>query len=470
MLLRQYVRASGATAAAELVQIATGVLNIWILTAVLGIAEYGVYLLALSLATMPSFFVNSAIERPAYLRLSRLEDFDSSGVALSGAALVGTTVIGLALGLGLWVAAPTLAMAFGLETLSSWLRGMALIPVAFSIRSTVASCLQAQRRVEVAAYGGVALSAVVQSGLYLVIFAVGLGQSAVIAAATLAPAVAALFLLTRLAWRPANPLAVFSRADLAYGVQLSGLRFLSHGEARLDTWLVALVGSAESIALYTVARRLAGALEMGKRALDSMLVPRMGRALAAGDAARSKLRSEVRIARVGGFGASLAGLGLLAIFSEPILELLGGYQAAIPILLILAAAILVETGTGTAGQLVVMSGKASALLLPTALSAATFVVMSLLIGSILGAEGVALGALMAYTLRNSFAVVLAKRYTGVSTLTLSGAMVVALTSGAVALAAVADDGSSAIWLVVGVCGLAAAATAAEGCREWQARP
>lgn len=424
---------------------------IWLVTSMLGQDAFGLLVLAMSLIGVTTFFASAVVERPAFLQLSRLPETGAEPrvARIAGAAFAGSVAIGAAVGAGFWALAPTLAWLFGLPGLAGWLELLVLMPPMSAGWMTLASCLQARRRAELAALGGPALHAWLQLGLTAVAALVWPSPVGVAAALSVAAAVVCLFLARSQELRPCWPGRAFDSGDFAYGRRLALTRTVTHVELSLDLWLVGLLSTGQEIALYALAKRLAMLLKLGKDAMDALLLPRSGRALVAGAETRPGMLRELRLARAVGFAFASSGLLAIAAVGPTLLDWLGGYGDALALVFVLGGAQLVLAGAGSVGEVVAVAGHASPLLRVAAISSTLFLALGAALGSVLGPAGVALAAVVSAALRRTLETRIARRLLGLVLLGwATGASVVLMALGAVWIGLAGGEASLPILAVL----------------------
>lgn len=417
-LFRKYAAAGSAYVTAVGVNAVSSFLTIGLATAMLGAGGFGSMMLALGILTLTTILLGAIVERPAFLDISTLDRTEPGAEArirsVAGAATVGAVVIGAAVSAAAWAFADRIEAAFRVDDLAPWLRALAPVPVALAVWTTQASCLRAQQRVAPAELYGPALQAASRFVLLVIAYALTAptsykgGVAAAVITSTLLPCLPMTLLLVP---RFAGAHRVFGLADFAYGLRTALIRLFSR-ENHLGIWMVGYVGSAEQVALFAVAKQFYETLKIAKFAIDSLLAARIGELLGVPGSA-SALEREMRLARALAFLGCLAGVAPLAVGGPWLFGLFGPYYAAVPIFLLLAAAAMIETSTGSTGHLLILSGQDRPLLYVSVLSMGIFLIGSLAAGSEFAAFGVSVALVAGTLFRNAIEAALAARRLGV---------------------------------------------------------
>jgi O-antigen/teichoic acid export membrane protein len=193
------------------------------------------------------------------------------------------------------------------------------------------------------------------------------------------PAIAVVF------WRFTAPRAVASTLHLAL--------------QRLDILLVAGIAGPVAAATYAVAGRFTALGQLANQAIGNAVQPLLAEQLAAGDpAAAGRL---YRTATGWLVLTSWPFYLLIVNFATFYLGLFGpAYRAAVPVVVVLAAAMLLATSCGMVDMLLAMAGRTSWNLLNVGLALLTMVGLDLLLVPRLGATGAAIGLAAAVAVNN----------------------------------------------------------------------
>jgi O-antigen/teichoic acid export membrane protein len=192
--------------------------------------------------------------------------------------------------------------------------------------------------------------------------------------------------LRREFWRFTGPRAVASVAQLAL--------------QRIDVLLVAALGGLAPAAVYAVAGRFVILIQFANQGISQSVQPRLAEALAVGD---RRTANHLYRTATGWLVLVTWPVTLLVIFFAPLwLRLFGDRYAAegVPVVAVLAAAMLVATGCGMVDMVLAMAGRTSWNLVNVLVALAVTVVLDLLLIPAHGALGAAIGLACAMVVNN----------------------------------------------------------------------
>ena len=157
---------------------------------------------------------------------------------------------------------------------------------------------------------------------------------------------------------------------------------------------VGLTASAEEVAVFNVALRIAFLLGFGISAVEAASMPKIARLHARGE--RRELQAFLAKAAVLRCGVAIVGLIVLVLIGKPLVGLFGpGFEQAYRPMLLLAAAQVSTALLGPSMQLLNISGFQKLGLIVSAVTiAALFIAQSVLV-PLAGTTGAALGVLLA---------------------------------------------------------------------------
>jgi O-antigen/teichoic acid export membrane protein len=168
---------------------------------------------------------------------------------------------------------------------------------------------------------------------------------------------------------------------------------------RVDVLLVAALGGLAPAAVYAVAGRFVVLIQFANQGLSQSVQPRLAEALSTGD--RAAARRLYQIA-TGWLVLVTWPICLLVIaFAPRYLRLFGeGYAAGVPVVLVLASAMLVATGCGMVDMVLAMAGRTSANLGNVLIALAVTIGLDVLLIPRWGALGAAIGLAGAMVINN----------------------------------------------------------------------
>jgi O-antigen/teichoic acid export membrane protein len=192
--------------------------------------------------------------------------------------------------------------------------------------------------------------------------------------------------LRREFWRFTGPRALASVAQLAL--------------QRVDVLLVAAFGGLVPAAVYAVAGRFVILIQFANQGISQSVQPRLAEALAVGD---RRTANHLYQTATGWLVLVTWPVTLLVIFFAPVwLRLFGDRYAAegVPVVAVLAAAMLVATGCGMVDMVLAMAGRTSWNLVNVLIALAVTVVLDLLLIPRYGALGAAIGLACSMVVNN----------------------------------------------------------------------
>jgi O-antigen/teichoic acid export membrane protein len=186
-------------------------------------------------------------------------------------------------------------------------------------------------------------------------------------------------------WRFTGPRAFASVAQLAL--------------QRVDVLLVAALGGLAPAAVYAVAGRFVVLIQFANQGVSQSMQPRLAEALSTGDRATA---NHLYQTATGWLVLVTWPVNLLVILFAPVyLGLFGdAYRAGVPVVVVLAAAMLVATGCGMVDMVLTMAGRTSWNLINVLIALAVTVGLDLLLIPAYGALGAALGLAGALVVNN----------------------------------------------------------------------
>lgn len=159
-----------------------------------------------------------------------------------------------------------------------------------------------------------------------------------------------------------------------------------------DTLLIGLLQSPSAAGPYRAASQIAALIAFPMTAINLAIAPRLAAAWSAAD--RATLQRLATQAARAGCGAALGVALMIAAGAGPLLELFGAdFALARPALMVLAAAFIINSLTGTAGYMLIMTEHAGTAARWFALAAVAALLLQWLLIPLLGTVGAALGTL-----------------------------------------------------------------------------
>jgi O-antigen/teichoic acid export membrane protein len=406
-------RGSGMLAAGGLFEFATRFAIAFLLARGLGAGDYGLYVLAISAATLFSgvslLGLDDAMVRYVAILSGRRDDPGVRGTIEIG--LGAATVMGVVVGALLYLGAEPIATGlFDEPQLTQLLRLVAIAVPFLSVSNVLAGTARGFHRMGVAAFGENVVQSVVRLALLAVVVLVAELDATtavvVFGISDVAATVTMITLLNRLF--PLDPRGQPVRRDVkevfrfALPLWLSGM--LRQFRRNIEALLLGATGSVANVGVFAVVNKVN---LVGHVWLLSILVavkPTMAQLHDRGD--RTELARVYKATTRWSLCLALPCVIVMVLYREPILAAFGtSFTAGSTALVILAMAELVNAGTGTCGPMIDMTGH-------TRLKVANSVLWTaLLIGSGIvliprwGVVGAATASLIAIATVNVLAVV-----------------------------------------------------------------
>ncbi|HWS34026.1 MAG TPA: MATE family efflux transporter [Actinoplanes sp.] len=412
----------------------TGVVVTWIVARVLGPEQAGAFFAATAAFVLAGGLAKlgtntGLVYWPARLRATGQDRLLGSCLR---AGIPPVAVCSLALAVAMWIAAPWLARLTAGEAphvVAQHTAGLRVLAVFVPLQALTDVLLTVTRGYR-SMRPTVLLDRVLRSGLQLL--AVGAAGVAALWAAASLPVFA-------LAWAaPYLPVAILAgfAARRAYTSGLDRETTVTRTEQRrlrrdfwvftapravaavaqlalqrVDVLLVAALGGLAPAAVYAVAGRFVVLIQFANQGLSQSVQPRLAEALSTGDHDAARRLYQVA---TGWLVLVTWPICLLVIAFAPwYLRLFGaGYTAGVPVVLVLAGAMLVATGCGMVDMVLAMAGRTSANLGNVLIALAVTVGLDVLLIPRWGALGAAIGLAGAMVVNNLLPLAQVYRGTG----------------------------------------------------------
>jgi O-antigen/teichoic acid export membrane protein len=326
---------------------------LWLQNAVMAKEDFGLFMIAFSLTFTLSIVIATGFQSLILYHVSRKADMDPAEVrAIAGQSFWLSCLLGGVFALIIYASAPALSAAMSHAPLENWLRDMALfIPVNTAAVVLPAYSRARQRIKETVFYQEIFLN-FLRAGFIGLIWFFAWPQELVSEAYIWSAGLPVILLFASAPVWPSLKKNLLTKWDLSYGLKSTAFQVLNQPFRGLDIVVVGAFSSAGIVADYSMAVRLAQLLWVPKHAVSQLQVPRMGALLEKND--KSQLMMEYDALRCLTLITVFLGCAFLLLFGEPLMALFGDYKSALPALYILAAASVVRTGYGAAGDLIAM--------------------------------------------------------------------------------------------------------------------
>lgn len=401
-----YIKATAISIFALATQVILGLSVIALLAKFLPKDQFGHFIIALTAVQIAASILSASVERTTLFIVSRSL---SSRIVVKGELIVAALLIGITGTLLAYIALPILLYSLSeAQEWMFWVAGLIPLILATPIRATIGACLRAEQHTTAYAILEYAIPSIIRLlGVLLIIFKILPSTPIIVSiifvlAATFPIIIGWPLVSPSLRW----PLNIMNKETIKYGFTVMLTKATSEPNKTLDVLLVGFLTSPTVSADYGLASRISNALSLVKQAIDSLLVPRIG-SLHASDK-KERLLLEYGRARDAGFAAVLFASIVFCLTGPLLLSLLGDYQKAYSIVLLLLAAAVVRIGVGSSGNYLNMINRPEMNLIATVLGITSLISVALLLVPSWGATGGALSVIIAQVIMNGTAVLLAK--------------------------------------------------------------
>lgn len=334
----------------------TAFLVIWVINEIVGKSGYGHFSIVFSLYFIIAMGIGSAFRALMVYHGSREDTHEpgSKSYLIASTLLTAATISGCAIGLTLFLLADFLWPLWGKEDLIFWLQIMAPLIPAQIFNYVLTSWYQAQQKVPTMVLYMETIPALFR--LVLLVLAVFLFSTEwIIGIAFIASyALPALYLFMRSPLSISLDFSLFKKSDFSYGFDSALNQFVNKSAEHITIVLLGTMTSAAVVAEFSLAYRFAQFLMLPKLALGQLLMPRLGQLMHKGD--KKQIAAEYDLLRLVTTIAVFCGCIAFCLFGSPVLGLIGPYESAYPVLLLLSAAALLRTVYGDSGSYLPMAG------------------------------------------------------------------------------------------------------------------
>ena len=393
MIRDKYMMAVGSGLAGSAINAVSTLGVMWLLNMILGKSGFGTIILALVVLQVITSIVASGFVSVLLYRVSRLTVTDiETARSMTGTILLYGVSLGAVTGGGIAIFAESIAALFGKPELTPWIFGLSIVVPLDVARQVLVESSRAQQRIQIAILLGEVIPALLRLLLLSIVFLLSLSDNYLMASYILTQLVPVVILLLLLRPIPSAVNQNLSRSDFNYGLKLALNRAANEPSRSIDILIVGALTSANVTADYALGSRIAKMLIVMKNAFGRLLVPRLAGGIASGDTLQ--IRIEYGLARLISFTTTLLGVMGICAIGPYVLPWFGEYQDAFPVIMILAAAMMVKVAVGASGGYLNMAGYAGYTLLSTVLGMTVNVVVAMLLIPLYAANGGALAVLL----------------------------------------------------------------------------
>lgn len=363
-LFKQYAQAGSVSVISKAVVMVCGVVILWTLTDILPKQEFGLFMIALSFVLLVSGVIGSIFQSVVLYHAARYHgEKPEDSCALADVSMFYGGVVSCTCTVLIVFCTPILSRFLGGTGVGDWLVPLSLMIPAHVTLLILSTWHRGQQDIVKAALYGEILPFIMRCAGLLLIWGTGLvghelslvlWVSVVFVCSSLGP-------LCLLFWRVPVKIRmdrrIFTAWDIRYGLKSALTQVINKPTRGFDVLLLGALASATIVADYAVALRLAQLLAVPKHAVAQLLIPRMGQFMRGGSIPDT-VWHEYAAGRQVILTLTIVGCLFFALFGAFVLSLFGGYDTALPLLMILCAAPLTGAVFGTAGGFVSIAGHA----------------------------------------------------------------------------------------------------------------
>jgi O-antigen/teichoic acid export membrane protein len=400
----------------------TGVAVTWIVARSLGAEQAGAFFAATAAFVLAGGLAKLGTQTGLVYWPARLRATDRAHLlgACLRTGLTPVLVLSLLMAAAMWLAAPEIASATARDApavVGAHTAGVRVLAVFLPLQALTDALLTATRGYR-AMRPTVLFDRVLRSTLQLLLVAAAgvaalwtAGSVAVFAFAWAAPylpvTVLAAYALRKV-YRAGKPIGATTHRAERRGLRrefwlFTGPRALASvaqlALQRVDVLLVAALGGLVPAAIYAVAGRFVVLVQFANQGISQSVQPRLAEALATGD---HRAANELYQTATGWLVLVTWPINLLVMLFAPVyLRLFGdGYPSGAPVVLVLAAAMLVATGCGMVDMVLAMGGRTSWNLVNVLVALTVTIGLDVLLIPRFGALGAAIGLACAVVVNN----------------------------------------------------------------------
>jgi O-antigen/teichoic acid export membrane protein len=363
-------------------------------------------------------------DRTAEIRLQR---FSALAAALPAGALALLTVF----------AAAPVAAALGKPALTGWLQQLSPFLVFTTLLIVATGALEGRSRVAESIFWGDVAPNAVRIVLLPLVALLKLPDAYVAHVLTLSVLLPWLWLARRMLDRSVRGWQRWSAWDLSYSGKFMAATLFANQLGAADIVIASLLFSSATVADYAVAARLAALFAFFQMALLKRFAPRAGRFLQGRE--DNALHGEADLCRRLTIGSTALTIVAVLLLSPVLLPLLGNYMGAAPLLVWLAIPAFVQSFYATSDRLLIIAGQANVALIFTASSFTVLAASPFVTASWLGPVAIPAAMIFSAVAFNPLIAVRTKQLTGVRTIAVRDAVLIAC--GGLTLAVSAVGGS-----------------------------
>ena len=382
-----YLKSGAVTLLSRIIFTVSTLGSLWFLSHILPKDGFGLFMLAYTMVMLVGGVVASGFHGVILYHISRATE---KAKHVAGTVFVSGAIVGGLGGLCLYEGAALVAQGiFNKPDLAHWFQALSILIPLEVVKMMLLWYHRAEKRIALSVLGGESLPALLRIIALCLIYLIWNNPSLIVPGFIAAHVVTIIVLMP---WRRFVDLRPSARAitkwDIGYGGKISLNALVNQPSRAFDMILAGVLVTAEAMADYALASRLAMFLLMGKQIFLPLLTPRIGHHLSTGNVAA--LKDEYNASRYIGFSLCLLGVLGFMIVGPFVLSLFGdGYGGAYNVFLALALSMMIRVAAGADGEVLNLSGHAGWTLASTLLSLGVFIALGLSFVDSMGMVGIA---------------------------------------------------------------------------------
>lgn len=359
----QAAAGGGITFGGKLVTFACRFVMTFLLARLMGAGQYGLYNLGQTALTIAAgvavFGLDSALIRFVAIYNSRRDEARLWGVLQIGLAL--TAIIGLVLGAVMYVMADWIAVkVFDAPNLAPVLRIASLIVPFLALNIVLAAATQGFKQMKYATVARDVVQPLIRLALILPLAMIGMSAAGALAAygiAIVATSLQLLYYLNRLfsLRRPRGAATYTLRQVLGFAVPVHLSDLMTTFRENVQTLLLGAISSISSVGVFAVANQVNLVGHMFHTSMVAASNPIISELHDRGE--RSQLAHMYQTTTKWSFTVNLPLFLIMALFPAAVMSIFGkSFVNGSSALVLLAAANILDAGTGTCGSIIDMTG------------------------------------------------------------------------------------------------------------------
>lgn len=408
--ISQYFRGANSGLVAKAVNLAGGFINVFLMTRIIGPGGYGTYVLANTFMQFTSLVSRVGLDKCVLYRVPRLKaKGDKDERKYFASTFIHTTLIAVTGLIIFWFVSPEIAKLFGNQSLVFWLRHLVILLPFLNLKKIFSQWLIANERVpEQKLFAFIIPRSISTIALLIVFFFFSNSPIYVFFGLALAKIAPVLFWSLKEKVYIHFSFDILPREDWWYGIRMMGNSILDRFLWRIDIFFVSYFLGDVATGGYNIIVKFAKLGKLMDTLTTSVFRPKIGKFLEM-DKIQALKREYDELRSLSLVFCLVYGLGL-AIFGSFIFRLFGPYGQYVDPALVLLAGYSVVISYGNIGNILVMEGEASWLLLASTLGLLVNLVGNYFLIPLIGLGGAAIATSSSLIVLNTTAYLIVRNY------------------------------------------------------------